>query len=85
MDKILSARVNEEIIQQIGLIANELKTTKKAVIETAIQEYAKKIKKEGKIDLLELTLGAWKRDETADETVKSIKSKFKKSMERYHN
>jgi hypothetical protein len=28
MDKILSARIDEAVIQQIGLLARELKTTK---------------------------------------------------------
>jgi len=37
MDKILSARIDEEIIQKISLIASELKTTKKKVIETGIR------------------------------------------------
>ncbi len=83
MDKILSARLDEEVIQKINLIASELKTTKKSVIENAIQEYAAKIEKEGKIDLLEMTLGAWAREETADETVKSTKNKFQQSMTRY--
>ena len=80
MDKILSARVDEEIIHKIGLIANELKTTKKSVIENAIKEYADKIGKEGKIDIFEKTLGAWNRDETAEETINSIKGAFKQSM-----
>jgi len=83
MDKILSARVDEEIIQKISLMASELKTTKKSVIENAIQEYAKKKEEEGRIDVMEMTLGAWRRDGTAGETVRSIKRKFKKSMERY--
>ncbi len=84
MDKILSARVDEAILQKISLIASELKTSKKSVIENAIQEYAKKIEDESKIDPLELTLGAWKRDESADETVISIKRKFTQSMKRHH-
>ena len=83
MDKILSARVNEEIIQKISLIASELKTTKKSVIENAIQDVADKIEKEGKTDLLEITLGAWSRDDVPDETIKSIKNNFKQSMVRY--
>lgn len=83
MDKILSARVDEEVVQKINIIAHKLKTTKKSVIENAIQDYAEKIEKEEKIDLLELTLGAWKRDETPDETIKDIKNKFKQSMNRY--
>jgi len=83
MDKILSARIDEEIIHKINLIASELKTTKKKVIENAILEYADKIGKEGQIDVLELTLGAWNRDEETEETISSIKGAFKQTMERH--
>ncbi len=83
MDKIFSARIDEEIIQKISLLASELKTSKKKVIENAIQEYADKIGKEGKIDVLEMTLGAWNRDETAEETINSIKSAFTQTMVRH--
>jgi predicted transcriptional regulator len=37
MDKILSARVDETTIRKIGLLAQKLKKTKKAVIEEAIR------------------------------------------------
>lgn len=40
MDKVLSARVDETVIRQIGLLARELKTTKKAIIESAIRLYS---------------------------------------------
>jgi hypothetical protein len=80
MDKILSARVDEGIVQKINLIAQKLKTTKKSVIEHAINNYAKKIEKEEEIDILDLTFGAWKRNETPDNTIKDIKAKFAQSM-----
>ncbi len=83
MDKILSARIDEEIIQKISLIASELKTTKKKVIENAVLEYADKIGKEGQIDVLEMTLGAWNRDESVEETINSAKSAFKQAMVRH--
>jgi predicted transcriptional regulator len=83
MDKILSARIDEEIVQKISLIASELKTTKKKVIENAILEYADKIGKKGEIDVLEITLGAWNREEAAEETINSIKSAFKQTMVRH--
>jgi predicted transcriptional regulator len=37
MDKILSARIDEAVIRQIALLARELNTTKKAVIESAVK------------------------------------------------
>jgi predicted transcriptional regulator len=40
MDKILSARVDESVIQQVGILARELNTSKKAIIEAAIKLYS---------------------------------------------
>ena len=45
MDKILSARVDESVIQRIGSLARQLNTTKKKIIEGAITLYAEKIEK----------------------------------------
>ncbi len=83
MDKILSARIEESILNRIGLLAKELGTSKKSVIENAILCYSEKVSKEYKIDLFEKTLGAWNRDETTDETVATIRKEFRKSLERY--
>ncbi len=83
MDKILSARVDETIIRRIGVLAQELDTTKKAVIEAAILSYADKIEAEKKIDVLEKTPGAWKRKESAEEDIEHARRTFRKSMERH--
>ncbi len=65
----MNSEVVNELRNHLHFLIGELKTTKKSVIENAIQQYAEKIEKEGKIDLLEMTLGAWNRDKTADENV----------------
>ena len=83
MDKILSARVDEAVIRRIGALAQQLGTTKKAVIEGAVRYYAEKIEKERNTDVLEQTLGAWQREEPADETVAQIRETFRRSMHRY--
>ncbi len=64
MDKIFSARVDEAIIQRIGLLAKQLQTSKKTVIESAIVAYSEKVAKEQNFDVLEHTFGAWERDDT---------------------
>ena len=53
MDKVLSARVDESVLQRIGSLARQLKTTKKQIIEGAITLYAEKIEKETKKDILD--------------------------------
>ena len=83
MDKILSARVDESVISQIGALARKLGTTKKAIIEKAIRLYAEKMGKEDGFDVLKETLGAWQRKESPGETVKKARKAFRSSMERH--
>ena len=84
MDKILSARVDESVIQQVGILARELNTSKKTIIETAIRLYSKQTGLEKKIDVFENTCGAWKRSETPQESISIARSAFNKSMGRHH-
>ena len=84
MDKILSARVDEKVIRQIGMLASRLHTSKKAIIEGAIASYAEKIALESKLDILELTSGAWQRPESAEQSVTNARATFRQSMERHH-
>ena len=83
MDKVLSARVDEAVIHRIGTLANELGTTKKAIIEGAVRMYAEKIEKDNKLDVLEQTFGAWRRSESPDKTVKKARKAFQNSVRRY--
>ena len=83
MDKIFSARLDESIVRRISRLAQKLHTTKKAVIEAAILSYAEKSDLEKGADIWEETLGAWKRDESPEETVKQVRQAFRESMRRY--
>ena len=83
MDKIFSARVDESVIHQIGVLARQLGTTKKSIIEGAIRMYAEKIEGESNIDVLEQTLGAWHRAESTDKTIEKARKVFRNSMHRY--
>ncbi len=83
MDKIFSARVDEATIQRIGLLARQLQTSKKNVIERAIVAYSEKVAKEQNFDVLEHTLGAWERDDTPQETVDKARNAFRESMQKH--
>ena len=83
MDKIMSARMDEAVIQHIGMLATKLGLSKKAVLENAVRQYAEKIEIEQGFDVLTHTFGSWQRDESAAETVQSIKHTMRKSQERY--
>ena len=81
MDKVLSARVDEATIRQIGLLSRKLGVTKKSVIENAILIYADTI--EDSPDALEVTCGAWTREESASDTVDRVRDTFRKTINRY--
>jgi hypothetical protein len=83
MDKIMSTRMDEAVIRHIGLLAKKLGTSKKAVLENAVRYYAEKIEAEQDFDVLSHSFGSWQRDESAAETVQTIKRTMRKSQERY--
>jgi len=84
MDKVLSARVDESIVSRISVLARELHTTKKSIIEGAVALFAKKVEKERNVDILDLTCGAWNRKETPDATVRRARGAFNRSVTRRH-
>lgn len=83
MDKVMSTRMDETVIQHIAILAKKLGTSKKAVLENAVRCYAENVGTEEDLDILKHTFGSWKRDESAAETVKAIKDTMRKSQERY--
>ena len=83
MDKILSARVDEMILNKISFLAQKLHVSKKKVIEGAVQLYAQKMELSGDMNVFAQTSGTWKRKETIEQTVTQAKNAFRKSMERH--
>lgn len=83
MDKIMSTRMDEAVIRNIGMLAKRLGTSKKEVIENAIRYYVEKIESEKNFDVLTHTFGSWQRDKSADKTARTIKDAMRKSQERY--
>jgi hypothetical protein len=83
MGKVFSARVDESIIQRIGSLARRLRTSKKRIIEDAVQNYADKLDREEEFDVFEQTCGVWHRKESAEQIVKEARREFGESMERH--
>ena len=83
MDKILSARVEESVVSRINSLARRLHTSKKRVIESAIEAYAAGVDKEQGIDVFRETCGAWRRGEAPARTVESARKAFRSSMQRH--
>ena len=81
MDKILSARVEESVADRITSLARRLRTSKKKVIENAINAYASQVAEEEEHDVFQEACGLWKGDKTR--TVEAIRKAFRDSMMRY--
>lgn len=82
MDRVLSARVNEDTLLGIDLLAKRLNTSKKRVIEEAVRQYRRQLE-DGAVDVLAETCGAWRRDETPHDTVRGIREEMDRSQTRF--
>lgn len=83
MDRILSARVDEAVVNSIGSLARRLRTSKKKILERAVETYAARINQEEAFDVFEQTCGAWSRRESAEQLVKSARKAFRDAMRRH--
>ena len=83
MDKILSTRLDEAIVQRISNLAKQLNTSKKQVIEKSILLFAAKVEDEKNTDIFKQTFGSWDRKESAEQIVQEVKEQFKASMQRH--
>ena len=83
MDRVLSARVDESIVERISGLARQLHVSKKSVLERAVKALAEKVEAEGQGNVLDQTFGAWRRRESVGQTVKRARAAFQQSMERH--
>jgi predicted DNA-binding protein len=85
MDKILSTRVDESVVNRIGSLARRLRTSKKKIIETAIERYATQVDEEQDFDVFEHTCGVWRRQESTRETAVKARKAFQRSIQRHQS
>ncbi len=83
MDKIFSTRVDEAVIHRISYLARRLRTSKKQVIEKAVEAYAERVEREQKTSVVAQTAGAWRRNESPEQTIAEARATFQRSMDRY--
>ena len=82
MDKILSARVDESAANRIGSLARRLGTSKKRVLECAIEMYSAQVDKDQESDVFEQTCGVWSGKESTERLVNRSRKAFRDSMRR---
>ena len=76
MSKVFSARVDESAVDELERAARQLGISKKQFLEEAIRLLAQQVEKEGAEDIWSETLGAWKRRESRDTTVREARKAF---------
>jgi hypothetical protein len=84
MDKILSARIDDAVFRTITDLSQKMHSSKKAVIEKAINLLRENVDQCKGTDVFDDTIGAWKRDENPEDTIAQARTLFEKSMTRHH-
>ena len=81
-DKVLSTRLDESIVRQIGNLAQRMGTSKKHIIERAVLELTERIEGEQGTSIMRQTSGAWSRKERPQQTVEKARAVFRASLDR---
>ena len=82
MHKIFSTRLDEDLVRQIDRFVRERSITKKSLIEKALRAYLEEMGEKLGHDIVDRSFGAWKRDETAQETWSRAREAFNRGFER---
>jgi predicted transcriptional regulator len=82
MDRILSLRVSEATAGQVTALARRLKSSKKRVIEDAVNRYAASVEAETNRDVFEETCGGWNREQSPGQLTDESRKVFRESMEK---
>jgi hypothetical protein len=83
MDRILSARIDDAVYRKISDLSTRMHTSKKSVIEMAIQQFGEHIEQDAETTVFDRTCGIWNRNETPAETIDHVRRTFHNSMTRY--
>jgi predicted transcriptional regulator len=82
MDQVISARLDPEVVREIARVAATLHTTRKAIIEQAIRDYAARVAPNMQPDAFEATSGAWARDESPETTIEAARTRSRAAFSR---
>lgn len=84
MDKVFSTKIDEAVAFEIEKLAKMLKIPKKKVIENAVRVYAREAGEASSEEVIDRSWGAWRREESPDQTAQRARAAFEISMKRLH-
>jgi len=84
MQKIFSARLDEAALDEMDRVTRRLRMSKRQFLEEAIQLRARALTAEDGGDVWAETLGAWRRSEKPETTIRRARQAFRGTFERRH-
>jgi hypothetical protein len=83
VERIFSARLDEAALDEMERVTRRLKITKRRFLEEAIHLRARQEDASGS-DVWSETVGAWKRREKPETTIRNAREVFRRSFTRRH-
>ena len=84
MQKIFSTRLEEATLEELNRATRRLHMSKRQFIEEAIQLRAEQVSRDDGSDVWSETLGAWRRSEPPETTIRRARQAFRQAFERRH-
>jgi hypothetical protein len=84
MDKVLSARLDETVVDELTRVTKRRGITKKRFLEEAIRKHAARSAGEDAEDVWTETCGAWSRREPVRTTIRRARRATNAAMTRHH-
>lgn len=84
MDKVFSTRLDSNLIRKINIFAAKNSISKKTLIEKALRVFINNTD-DLDSDIIDRSFAAWQRDETAEQTISTVKQAFREGFIRHAN
>lgn len=87
MDKVISARIDEEVAALLDSMTKRYHRTKKEFLESAIRREAEAQESvvERRLRIIRETAGAWDREEPPEETIRRAREESERTLRRYEH
>ena len=85
MQKIFSARIDEAVLNELERVTRQRGISKRQFLEDAIREHAAEMSALGDGDIWGDTLGAWRRREQPETTIRRARQAFRRTFSRHHH
>lgn len=84
MQKLLSTRLDESVLDEMERVTRRLGITKRRFLEEAIHRQAMQLSGQQGSDVWTETLGAWRRREKPEATIRRAREASRAGFERQH-